>query len=572
MGFNDLLLSVGGLGRFQIIHTTMLLIPMIFMSCHNFLQNFTAAIPAHRCWVPSLDNNTMGYDQNDLPAFIPVDESEKPMSCLRYRRTLYNMWTNGTLTNYTEPCEDGWVYDKSDFSSTIVTEWDLICKLRQMRQIAQSIYMAGVLVGAVVLGGVSDRFGRRAILIVANLAMAVCGTCAAFLPNFITYCTFRCLCGIAFSGIVLNSNSLILEWTPPKGRTVLGTLFTASFTCGQLLLAALAYGIREWRWLQFTVSAPFYFFFLYSWLVPESARWLILKGRSREALKYLRRVAIINGKRKEGEMLSQKILISHMQSEISQVKRSHSIFDLFRTPGMRKVTICLMMVWFSSGVAFYGIGMDLQNFGISIFLLQFTFGAIDLPAKLVAALLMTYAGRRVTQTTVLILAGVALLANAFIPQDMKILRMVLAVFGKGCMAASFACAYLFSGELFPTVIRQTGTGVVAMMARVGSVVAPLILLLWEISPILPSAIYGVTAIISGGAATFLMETRNQQLPESVEEVEARSRDKGTVKKISKEEVPLNQCESQKMVPKDEVPLNQSQSHSAPPKALMVDTV
>ncbi|KAE8607198.1 hypothetical protein XENTR_v10011078 [Xenopus tropicalis] len=453
MGFNDLLLSVGGLGRFQIIHTTMLLIPMLFMGCHNFLQNFSAAVPAHRCWVPSLDNNTMGYDQDHLPAFIPMDESEKPLSCLRYRKALHSMWTNGTSTNHTEPCEDGWVYDKSDFSSTIVTEWDLVCKLRKMRQIAQSIYMAGVLVGAVLLGGLSDRLGRRALLIGSNLVMAVCGTCAAFLPNFITYCTFRCLCGIAFSGITLNTNSLILEWTPPKGRTIMGTLFAAGFTCGQILLAALAYGIREWRWLQFAVSAPFYFFFLYSWLVPESARWLILKGRSHEALKALQRVAIINGKREEGQKLSEMILISHMQSELNQVKRPHSLFDLFRTPGMRKVTICLMMVWFSSGVAFYGLGMDLQNFGISIFLLQFTFGAIDMPAKVVAALLMTYMGRRVTQATVLILSGVALLTNAFIPQGMKILRMVLAVFGKGCMAASFACAYLFSGELFPTVIR-----------------------------------------------------------------------------------------------------------------------
>ncbi|KAM4723066.1 solute carrier family 22 member 6-A-like [Rhinophrynus dorsalis] len=544
MGFNDLLQSIGGLGYFQVLNTAMLLFPMLLMACHNFLQNFSAAIPAHRCWLPSLDNDTMGYHQSDLLDLVPKDGDQKPMSCLRYKRPGHGMWTNSTLWNDTEACKDGWVYDKSVFSSTIVTEWDLVCDLHKMRQIAQSIYMAGVLVGAVLLGSLSDRFGRRMVLITSYLVMAVSGTCVAFLPSFITYCIFRCICGMAFSGIILNTISLILEWTPPKGRTLMGTLFAYSFTCGQLLLAGLAYGIRDWRWLQFTVSAPFYLFFLYSWFVPESARWLILRGRTHEALRDLKRVARINRKREEGEKLSEKVLISHMQSEVKHAKGSHTILDLYRKPGMCRVTICLMLVWFSMSFAFYGLGMDLQKFEINIFLLQFIFGAIDIPGNLIAAILMSTVGRRVTQSAVMILSGVALLCNAFIPQEMKIANIVLAVLGKGCLAGSFACAYLYSGELFPTVIRQTGMGVVAMKARLGSMVAPLVLLLWEVSPILPPAIYGVAAIVSGSAAIFLNETRNRQLPDTVEEVEERFQGKKLQKEVPKEEVPLNQCQSQ----------------------------
>ncbi|KAG8438007.1 hypothetical protein GDO86_008625 [Hymenochirus boettgeri] len=573
MGFNDLLLSVGGLGYFQIINTAMLLLPMLFMACHNFLQNFTAAIPAHRCWLPSLDSNTASYETENLLLFIPKDNNEKPMNCLRYRKDLQFVWENSSsLLNHTEPCEDGWVYDNSVFSSTIITEWDLVCDLRKMRQIAQSIYMAGVLVGAVLLGGMSDRFGRRALLIGSYLGIAVFGTCAAFLPNFITYCTFRCLCGIAFSGVILNTISLILEWTSPSGRIVMGTLFAYSFTCGQLLLPALAYGIRDWRWLQFTVSAPFYLYFLYSWMVPESARWLILKGRSQEALRNLKRVAKINRKGEEGKKLTEKVLISHMKSEVNQIKHTHTLLDLFRTPGIRKVTVCLMLVWFSTSFAFYGLGLDLQNFGLSIFLMQLIFGSIDIPAKLTAAILMTYIGRRITQCAVLVLAGLALLSNAFIPQELKILRIVLAVLGKGCLAASFACAYVYSGELFPTVIRQSGMGMVAMMARLGSMVAPLVLMLSEISVSLPTAIYGVAAIISGGAATFLTETCNQQLPDTVEEVEARSQNKVFRKKILKKELPINQRELQQMVTKEEGIPNNIQSQLACPKRILVETV
>ncbi|KAM8939740.1 solute carrier family 22 member 6-A-like [Pelodytes ibericus] len=544
MGFNDLLEHIGGFGRFQMLNSAMLLLPMLFMACHNFLQNFTAAVPAHRCKLPLLDNDTTEYGTAHFLTFLPVDENQKPKTCLRYKEAYFEIWTNTSTHNSTEPCEDGWVYDKSVFSSTIVTEWDLVCDLRKMRQVAQSIYMAGVLLGALVLGGLSDRFGRKILLTGSYLVMAVSGTCAAFLPNFVTYCIFRCFCGLAFSGIALNTISLILEWTPPKARTVMGTLFAYSFTVGQLQLAGLAYAIRDWRWLQFTVSAPYYIFFLSSWFVPESSRWLILKGRTRQTLKDLKRVARINGRKEEGDKLSEKVLISHMKSEMENVKRSFSPMDLFRTPGMRRVTLCLMLVWFSTSFVFYGLGMDLQKFDMNIFLLQLVFGGIDIPAKSVAAISMSYLGRRVTQVAALMLAGVAMLTNAFVPQDMKILRIVLAVLGKGCLGSSFTCAYLFSGELFPTVLRQTGMGVVAMKARMGSMVAPLVLMLWEVSPILPSVIYGVAAITSGTAAIFLTETRNQQLPDTVEEVEARSKGSKMAQMVPQEEVALKECQPQ----------------------------
>ncbi|XP_056382927.1 solute carrier family 22 member 20-like isoform X2 [Hyla sarda] len=512
---------------------------------------------AHRCWIPGVDNSTtVHYNQSSLAAFIPLDEDQNTRSCKRFRNSEPLYWKNGTYKKDTEVCKDGWVYDRSAFSSTIITEWDLVCNYRKMRQVAQSIYMAGVLAGAFVLGSLSDRFGRKAILTSSCLTMAVSGTCAAFLPSFVTYCVFRCLCGIAFSGIVLNTVSLGLEWVAPKGRTVVGTLFAYGFTCGQLILAANAYMIRDWRWLQFSVSAPYYIFFLTSWCVPESARWMIINGRSYQALRNLQRVAQINGRREEGDKLSEKVLISHMQSDLNSVKHAHSPLDLFRTPGMRKVTICLMLVWFSTSFAFYGLGMDLQNFGVDIFLLQFIFGTIDLPSKLAGAILMSYLGRRVTQSSSLILAGVALLCNAFVPQEMKMARLVLAVVGKGAMASSFCCAYIYSSELFPTVIRQSGMGVVGMTARMGSMIAPLVLMLSEISPIFPPAIYGVAAIISGSAAILLSETSNQKLPDTIDEVEARSQKK-TLKKI---------------IHKEEVPLTQGKTPFHPQKRLLIDTV
>ncbi|KAM4618082.1 solute carrier family 22 member 20-like [Discoglossus pictus] len=528
MAFADLLDRIGGVGTFQILHSLLLAFPVCMVACHNFLQNFTAAFPAHHCQPkPGLNVSESISHHELLRITVPSDHRGQPEKCHRFTEPQWSLLNpNATLANITvvetEGCVDGWVYDKSVIRSSIITEWDLVCDLRPMRQMAQSVYMVGVLLGGAIFGGLSDKFGRRTILIWSYLQMSVAGTLVAFLPNFPCYVIFRLISGMTFSSVLLNTLCLMLEWMPVKGRTLAGTFIGYVFTSGQMVLSGLAYAIRDWRWLQFSVTAPFYFFFVYSWFLQESGRWLILNGRTDQALTNLRRVARMNGQNTEGLKLTNEQIIAEMQHEISSRKSSHSLLDLVRTPGMRRITGCLMMVWFSTSFAYYGLAMDLQKFGISVYLVQFCFGVIDVPAKLVAALTMSFVGRRVTQAMFLILAGTMIIANIFVPLEMRVLRTALAALGKGCCASAFMCAYLYSGELFPTEIRQTGMGFSDVNARVGSVVAPVIHLIGDHIPILPAIIFGTAPILSGIIASCLLtETRNQPLTDTIQEVEDR---------------------------------------------------
>ncbi|XP_078516553.1 solute carrier family 22 member 20-like [Lissotriton helveticus] len=531
MTFNDLLESVGGVGPFQILHTFFLLLPVCLAACHNFLQNFSAVIPSHHCKIPTntswADRTNLTYDLSKsavLVPFIPVDGNRNPDNCRHFAsaqwRLLESNFTVDNMTHWsTVPCTEGWTYDQTVFSSTIVTEWDLVCEHRQMRQVAQTIYMAGVMVGAIVFGSASDRYGRRAVLIWSYLQMGVTGTCVAFLPSFGCYCAFRFLSGTAVSGILLNTLSLLLEWMPTKGRTVAGTLMGYSFTFGQMALAGVAYGIRDWRWLQFAVSAPYFIFFLFSWLLPESARWLILHGKPKTGLRNLQTVAWINRRMSARSILTVEMVKSHMHTEIMAMRSSHSLVDLIRTPAVRRISCLLAMLWFSMSFAYYGLAMDLQKFGYSIFLVQACFGAIDIPAKLVGAATMSMVGRRCTETVSLTLAGLMIIANLFVPQGMKSVRTVLSALGKGCLASAFTCAYLYSGELYPTEIRQTGMGFVSMCARIGAMVAPLVLMVSEYASFVPPLIYGLAAVLAACGVCFLTETLNQQLPDTIDAVE-----------------------------------------------------
>ncbi|XP_044538172.1 solute carrier family 22 member 20-like [Gracilinanus agilis] len=456
MAFTELLDTLGGVGRFQVLYTALLLFPCSLLACHNFLQNFTAAVPQHHCQDRANRAGSTNFTAETWRRVsIPMDQYRRPEPCLRFAQPQWALLNpNATVSGAaTEACEDGWIYDRSTFPSTIVTEWDLVCDSKSMRDLAQTVYMAGVLVGAAVFGSVADRWGRRAPLIWSYLQLGVSGACTAYFGSFVVYCVSRFLTGMTFSGIILNSLSLVVEWMPTQGRTVAGALLGYAFTLGQILLAGVAYLVRPWRWLQFAVSAPFFVIFLYSWWLPESSRWLLLHGKSHLAIQNLHKVATLNGKKEEGQRLTEEVVNAYMQNESSAGRPSSSVLDLFRTPAIRKVTCCLMLVWFSNSIAYYGVSMDLQKFGLSIYLVQVMFGVSDIPAMLVSTTTMIYVGRRATVASFLIVAGVMVIANVFVPEDMQTLRTVQAALGKGCLASSFISVYLFAGELYPTEVR-----------------------------------------------------------------------------------------------------------------------
>uniref|UniRef100_A0A452UGD7 Solute carrier family 22 member 6 n=1 Tax=Ursus maritimus TaxID=29073 RepID=A0A452UGD7_URSMA len=123
MAFNDLLQQVGGVGRFQQIQVTLVVLPLLLMASHNTLQNFTAAIPRHHCRPPADANLSQ---DGELEAWLPRDRQGQPESCLLFtvpqQGPPFPNGTEANSTGATEPCTNGWIYDNSTFPSTIVTE------------------------------------------------------------------------------------------------------------------------------------------------------------------------------------------------------------------------------------------------------------------------------------------------------------------------------------------------------------------------------------------------------------------------------------------------------------------
>ncbi len=67
-------------------------------------------------------------------------------------------------------------------------------------------------------------------------------------------------------------------------------------TLGAVTLPWIAYGLGNWRWFCFATSAPLSLILLAIWIVPESSRWLVQKGRINEAAEILKKCAASNDK------------------------------------------------------------------------------------------------------------------------------------------------------------------------------------------------------------------------------------------------------------------------------------
>ncbi|XP_035028775.1 solute carrier family 22 member 7-like [Hippoglossus stenolepis] len=532
MKFENILEEINGFGPFQILLIIMLCTPRIVIPCHFLLNIFIGAVPPHHCDFSSLDDGDLFTNltrEQRLVVSAPLRDDGAPKSCEMFTEPQFHLLSNGSGAELpTVPCQSGWVYDNSTFTSTLATEWDLVCDSKSLTKTTSTIFFVGVMMGAIATGYLCDKYGRRNILLASYIMSLVFSYASAFANSYVMFAVLRFLTGFGLTGIGINSLVLTIEWVDTDHRSFIGVIGSLSWSVGNMLLAAFAYLVNDWRHLIMTVTAPLGFAILTWWWIPESARWLLVNGKVEEAQVYLDRCAKINNRPKLSTKFKLQTLCDIENPD--KDKKSYGYLDLIKTPKMRQITLITGIVWFGVASTYYGISMNIGGFGLNMYLTHFIYAAIEVPAKLMVYFILNIIGRRKCQSGTLLLTGICLAINIFLPKDLWHVRTVVAILGKGLSEAAFTTVFLYTTELYPTVLRQNGLGYTNFMSRLGVAIAPLILLLEDVWTLLPQIIICSVAAVSGLAALLLPETLSVKLPETIEEVEERSQVNNAPKK------------------------------------------
>ncbi|XP_035218749.1 organic cation transporter protein-like isoform X4 [Stegodyphus dumicola] len=197
-----------------------------------------------------------------------------------------------------------------------------------------------------------------------------------------------------------------------------------------------------------------------------------------------------------------------------------TVFDLFRSPKMRCRVLNMIYLWIVNAFMYYGLSYNTNDLAGNPYLNFFLAGALEIPAYASVFFGIKKWGRRPTLTFFMLVGGCACAAIIAVPESISWLSTAFAMIGKFCISGSFGILYLYTSELFPTVVRNVAIGTCSMWARVGSILAPFVKELGKAThPSVPNVIYAVLAVSSGLLALLLPETKGQKMPDSLLEGE-----------------------------------------------------
>ncbi|XP_057998218.1 organic cation/carnitine transporter 7-like isoform X2 [Hevea brasiliensis] len=379
-----------------------------------------------------------------------------------------------------------------------------------------SVVFAGMLIGAYSWGLTSDNYGRRKALLSMTVITSGAGFLSAFSPNYISLLFLRCLVGFGLGGghVFL---SWFLEFIPTLHRGKWMVIISIFWTIGTIFEASLAWivmPILNWRWLLALSAVPSFSLLLFYRLVPESPRYLCLKGRTVHAHQILEKMALVNQKD-----LPPGMLISY---EIIEVDEEYpSEYTSFLSVAREKISIFRSVLLTSeirtvqdkcSSTALLTENLQADSLYTDVLITSFA----ELPGILLSVVIVDRFGRKPAMTIMFILAWVFLLP--LVSSQSAILTTGLLFGARMFSMGTFTVACIYAPELYPTSVRSTGAGVASAIGRIGGMVCPLVAVALTSSCHLKEAIILFEVVIAVTVTCILLfpfETSGRELGDSI---------------------------------------------------------
>lgn len=493
MDFDSVLPDVGSFGLYQKLVICFVLLPaLIPCAFHAYSQLFIAARPNHWCHITELESwvNEPIYTDFIKDISIPLeirDGKLRHSKCEMYTRNytqIRDMLAQRTPLSYvrssieqintTVPCTNGWNYDSSIFTSTVISEWNLVCDKDYYTTLALVLFGVGGLIGNYIFGYLQDSWGRRPSFYTYLIIEVVACALSAIAPNFIIWLILRVIVGLTVPAILASPYVLAIELVGPDKRSFCTLISNIAYSIGLVLLSGVVYLVRSWRFLSLAVSLPLLILLTCYPALPESPRWLVAIGDYRRAAKIMKRIGRVNKKPLPGNY--EDVLRCKMEKPTTTRqthKQMYGISDLFATKNMCQKTLIITFIWFANTSVYVGLSYYAPALGGDEIWNFFLAGAVELPTYFILWPSMHYFGRRWILCISMMIGGVACLAT-FLSQHDKSITLLLYCVGKMGISSAFVVLPLAASELYPTVVRGLGMSFSSVIGMIGPIVIPII--------------------------------------------------------------------------------------------------
>lgn len=515
--YDELLSTAGEFGRYQILLFLASFPFYVFGAFSYFSQVFiTEMSPNHWCMVPELQNLSI-LERKSLA--IPVDKNS-PFGysrCEQYEANWSEVISTGVTSNTTwntVPCQHGWEFNKTEFAyPTIGSEMGWVCKHNSNQATAQSMFFVGSIVGGFVVGWIADRFGRIPAAVCSNMFAAIAGTATTFVKNFTEFTICRFFMGMSYDNCMMMIYLLILEYVAPKYRSLLTNLpFAVFFTIGAVALPWIALACGHWKKVALATSLPMFLSLIAPFIIPESPRWLLSKGRTDEAVENILSIAQINKK-----VVPQTLIDGFKKTTLNTRKVPGNIIDMLRRPLLCRVFICICLEFTISMVIFDTLVRSIGRLQFDYYLSFTVISLTEFPSLVVLAFLLDHTGRKAMMFAVLTLCAIFSFLIPFVGGGLASVSCAVAA----RFAVNMACntAMQWAAEMLPTSVRGSGSSIGHICGYIGTVIAQFVAYLEIYKLWLPMVIVSTISAVGAFISLTLPETLNRDMPQTFDDAE-----------------------------------------------------
>ena len=443
----------------------------------------------------------------------------------------------------------GWALDAMDVGlisfvmAALAVQWSLTPT--ELSWIG-SIGFVGMALGATLGGLLADRIGRRQVFAMTLLVYGIATGAAALSWSVGALLFFRFVIGLGLGAELPVASTLVSEFAPARIRGRVVVALEAFWAVGWILAAIVGYfvvsqGDNGWRWALALGGLPALYAVVVRRGLPESVLFLERRGRVAEAERTVRQfeqsAAMFGTAGGSTSPADQSVSAAEPRQGSSSAVSTSAVTTSAEaapaspatptgpralwSPALRARTAALWVVWFGVNFAYYGAFIWLPTLlvasGFSL-IRSFQFTLIitlaQLPGYLAAAVLIEVWGRRLTLTVFLVGSAVGAMLFAAADGEGAVLAagMLLSFFNLGAWGALYAV----TPELYPTLLRATGSGWAAGFGRIASILAPL-----AVPPLVAAggngltfAAFALSFVIAAAAAWGLPELRGRTLDDA----------------------------------------------------------